>query len=302
MNPHVIRLPPLNALRAFEAAARYLNFRLAAEELGVTQGAVAQHVRGLEADLGIKLFDRLPRTLALTDQGRRYAGHLRRAFELMTDATAALRPEPLRLTISVTPTFASKWLIPRLPAFTAAHPDIELRILASEGLSNFQSDGVDLAVRQGRPPFGPGLVADLVFEHEVVAVCSPTLLGEPPRVLSPGDVDRFTLLNDAHDLWPEFIERALGRNAASTAKQVSFNQTSLAIDAAVAGQGLTVASRFLVEQDIEAKRLVQAFAPTMRGGLDFYVVTPRKLRHPKPTENVRQWLLRHRLEFAEQIR
>src|SRR4051812_42842289 len=104
MSPPATRLPPLNALRAFETAARHSNFRLAAEELGVTQSAVAQQVRGLEADLGAQLFERLPRALALTDQGRRYAGHLRRAFELITEATAALRPEPFRLTISITPT------------------------------------------------------------------------------------------------------------------------------------------------------------------------------------------------------
>lgn len=153
MNRFASRLPPLNALRAFEVSARHLNFRIAAEELGVTQGAVAQHVRGLEADLGLKLFDRMPRALAITDQGRRYASQLRRAFELMTEATAALRPEPLRLTISVTPTFAAKWLIPRLPAFTSQHPDIELRIVASDSLSTFQGDGVDIAVRYGRPPW-----------------------------------------------------------------------------------------------------------------------------------------------------
>jgi LysR family transcriptional regulator, glycine cleavage system transcriptional activator len=117
MKRPLIRLPPLNALRAFEASARHLNFRVAAEELGVTQGAVAQHVRGLEADVGVKLFERLPRSLALTPTGRGYAAQLRRAFELITDATATLRPEPQRLTISVTPTFASKWLIPRLPHF-----------------------------------------------------------------------------------------------------------------------------------------------------------------------------------------
>jgi LysR family transcriptional regulator, glycine cleavage system transcriptional activator len=186
------RLPPLNALRAFEASARHLNFRLAAEELGVTQGAVAQHVRGLEADLAIKLFDRLPRTLALTGPGRSYAAQLRRAFDLMMQATAALRPEPLRLTISVSPTFASKWLIPRLPDFTTAHPEIELQILASESLSNFQSDGVDIAVRQASPPFAADLLVDLLFEQELVAVCSPRLLSHPPRPLQPEEVDRFT--------------------------------------------------------------------------------------------------------------
>lgn len=128
------RLPPLNALRAFEAAARQLNFRLAADELGVTQGAVAQHVRALEADLGLKLFVRQARGLALTDHGRSYATQLRRAFDLIRDATTAMRGGPSRLTISVTPTFAAKWLITRLPAFTAEHPQIELSILATENL------------------------------------------------------------------------------------------------------------------------------------------------------------------------
>jgi LysR family glycine cleavage system transcriptional activator len=117
MSNGIRRLPALNALRAFEVAARHLNFRLAAEELGVTQGAVAQHVRALEAQLGLQLFDRNPRSLSLTPAGRGYVGHIRRAFEIISDATARLRPEPRHLTISVTPTFATRWLLPRLPAF-----------------------------------------------------------------------------------------------------------------------------------------------------------------------------------------
>ncbi len=256
----------------------------------MTRAAIAQHVRSLEADLGLRLFDRLPRTLAITDQGRRYAGQLRRPFELMTDATIALRPEVLRMTISVTPTFASKWLIPRLPAFTSQHPDLELRIIASDTLSNFQSDGVDIAVRYGRPPFGAGLVTDLLFEHEIIAVCSPALLERPPLPLNPLDVGRFTLLNDTHDLWPEFIERALGLSV-SNARQVSFNQTSLAIDSAIAGQGLALTNRFLVEHDLAANRLAQAFEPTLRGSAGYYVLAPRKPCRTKPCTMVRQWLL-----------
>lgn len=237
--------------------------------------------------------NRLPRARALTAPGRGYADHLRRAFELMAEATSARRPEPLRSTISVTPTFAAKWLIPRLPDFTAAHPQVELRVLASETLANFQSDGVDVAVRQGRPPFGPGLVADLLFEQEVVAVCSPTLLPDPPRPLATGELDRFALPHDAHDLWPEFAGRALGRPPPATSKRARFNQTSLAIDAAIAGQGLAVASAFLVEQDLAAGRLVRAFAVGMRGALDSYVVVPRRPRRPEPTGLVRSWLLVH---------
>lgn len=291
MNDKSRRLPPLNALRAFEVAARHLSFRAAADELGVTQGAVAQQVRGLEAELGLKLFDRLPRTLALTNDGRSYVAGIRRAFELITDATAALRPAPLWLTISVTPTFASKWLVPRLPAFLAAHPMIDMRIQASETLSNFQSDAVDIAVRQGQPPFGAGLAADLLFAQEVVAVCSPNLIAGATLPLPAKAIDGFVLLHDTHNLWPEFIDALGAVSAATTPKGVRFNQTSLAIDAAIAGQGLALASRFLVAHDIAAGRLVQPFDLTLRGAHDFYIVAPRKQRHPAATATIRDWLL-----------
>ncbi len=291
MSEPIGRLPPLNALRAFEAAARRLSFRAAADELGVTQGAVAQHVRGLEASLGVKLFERLPRTLALTDEGRAYVTHIRRAFELIREATRAIRPEPLRLTISITSTFAAKWLLPRLPAFTEANPLIDLRILASEGLSNFQSDGVDIAVRQGRPPFGPGLTVDFLFAQEIVAVCSPKLLRRQTAALDPAALKNHVLLHDTHDLWPEFIEKELGISAPPEAKNLRFNQTGLAIDAAISGQGIALVSKFLVETDLSAGRLIQPFAATMRGERDYYVVAPRKQRHPGPAETVRRWLL-----------
>jgi LysR family glycine cleavage system transcriptional activator len=282
------RLPSLNALRAFEAAARHLNFRAAADELGVTQCAVAQHVRGLESDLGLKLFERRPRLLALTSTGRSYATHVARAFALLIEATDNLRPQPLRLTISATPSIAAKWLVPRLPDFTAAHPQLELNILASDALANFQSDGVDIAIRQGRPPFGPGLTADLLFEHEIVAVCRPAM--RPTEE----ELARLPLLRDGHDLWPEFFERALGRPLPLTIRSTRFNQTALAIDAAIAGQGIALASRFLVEPDLAAGRLELATPASMRGGLDFYVVCARKPRHPEQAALVRAWLLAQR--------
>lgn len=288
------QLPSLNALRAFEASARHLNFRLAAAELGVTQGAVAQHVRSLEADLGLKFFDRLPRALALTDQGQAYAREIRRAFDIVVDATAALRPEPLQLTISVTPTFASKWLLPHLPEFTEAHPDLDVRILATASLSNFHSDGVDIAVRQGGPPFSPGIDVDLLFAQELVAVCSPALLTDPPAPLPAHEVSRFPLLIDAHDLWPEFMEKALHQPYSAAARRVRFNQTALAIDAAIAGQGLALASYFLVKRDLEQGRLARAFDATMRGASDYFVISPRKPRRPGPTATVRNWLLQQR--------
>ncbi|MGO4336739.1 transcriptional regulator GcvA [Labrys sp. KB_33_2] len=285
------RLPPLRALRAFEAAARHLNFRLAAEELNVTQGAVAQHIRGLETDLGVKLFERLPRGLALTHAGHSYLPNIRRAFELIADATLGLRPEPARLTISVTPSFATKWLIPRLPQFVAEHPLVDLRILANEGLSNFQSDGVDIAVRQGRLPFGPGLVVERLFSQQVIAVCAPTLLPAGANGIAPAEIPNHTLLHDTHNLWPEFLEGVLGFKPAAEPKRMRFNQTGLAVEAAAAGQGIALASRFLVAGDLASGRLIQPLAAEMSGTHDFYVVLPRRQRHPEPTDAVRRWLI-----------
>ncbi|MGE0154764.1 MAG: LysR substrate-binding domain-containing protein [Reyranellaceae bacterium] len=285
------RLPSLNALKAFEASVRHRNFRLAAEELGVTQGAVAQHVRGLEADLGVSLFERLPRSLAPTMQGRAYAVQIRRAFELISEATAGLRSEMVQLTISATPTFAAKWLIPHLPEFTNVHPNLDLRILATESIANFQSDGVDIAIRQGRPPFGPGLMADLLFEQEVIAVCSPSMLRDNGQPLQPDEIDRYVLLYDLHDLWPEFMEKALQRSFSTRAKRIGFSHSALAIDAAIRGQGIAVVSSFFVKQDMESGVLVKAFDTSMRGIHDHFVVSHQSPRHPEATLLVRDWLL-----------
>ena len=281
MKPALSRLPPLNGLRAFEVAARHLNFRLAAEELGVTQGAVAQQVRGLEAQLGLQLFLRQNRSLALTEAGRSYSSNIRRAFELIADATQVLRPEPAHLTISVTPTFATKWLIPRLPDFTAAHPDIDLRIMASDRIANFQTDAVDLAVRYGRPPFGPGLAADFLFEQVSIAVASPQVAK---------DLTALTLLHDSHDLWPQFLGLAFPQAAPPVLKNTRFNQTSLAIEAAIAGQGLALAARFFVAEDLASGRLQQVLGAELRTGADFYLVAPRKPKNAALVEALRGWL------------
>ncbi|UOA30884.1 Glycine cleavage system transcriptional activator [Sulfitobacter sp. DSM 110093] len=267
-------LPPLNGLRAFAAAGRHMNFRAAAEELGVTQGAVAQQVRGLEDHLGLRLFLREPRGLAFTEEGRAFHASVSRAFEQLLEATDALRIAPARVTVSVTPTFASKWLIPRLSDFTDAHPGIDLRITATDRVASFHADGIDLAVRQARPPFGASLRADLLFAQEVVAVCSPNLQasGDP---LKAADVSCLTLLHDTHDLWPRFTQEAFGHTA-KPARALRFNQTTLSLDAALAGQGVALASRFLVQRDLDAGRLVCPFAHVLEGGLDFYLLTPRQ--------------------------
>jgi LysR family glycine cleavage system transcriptional activator len=274
------KLPPLNGLKAFEAAARHSSFRLAAEELGVTQGAVAQQVRGLEAELGVRLFERLPRMLALTGDGRSYIAGIRRAFEIIARSTRELRPQPVKLTISTTPTFASKWLIPRLPDFTTRHPELDANILATDRISNFQTDGVDLAVRYGRPPFGPGLAAELLFKQEIIAVCSPNLLAGRKAPRSGAELGHFRLLHDAHNLWPEFIEAHFGDNDSTSLKGTTFSQTMYAIEAAIAGQGIVLANRIFVVSDLKERRLVRVFDRSLRGASDFYLVWPRYRKTP----------------------
>jgi LysR family glycine cleavage system transcriptional activator len=284
-------LPPLNALRVFEVVARHLNFRLASEELGVTQAAVAQQVRGLERHLGLKLFERRPRGLGLTDEGRNYSGSVRTALALLNEATRSLKPEPSRVTVSVTPSLASRWLIPRLGTFAQAHADIDLRVLATDRLSRFQTDGVDIAIRYGRPPFGPGLEAKLFLEQRVIAVASPEMIAKNGVPTDIAHLQKFLLLHDAHNFWPEFIAGALREPMRPTARNMRFNQTSLAIEAAITGQGIALASRFFVNDDIASGRLTQIYPHEFQPDKAFYLVWPRRAQEAHALTTVRGWLV-----------
>ncbi|MBW3096141.1 LysR substrate-binding domain-containing protein [Pseudohoeflea coraliihabitans] len=285
-------LPSLNALRAFEAAGRNLTFRAAAAELGVTQGAVAQQVRALEATLGVPLFKRHAKGLALTTAGRGYHGRIGEAFATIREATAMLQPGIDRVMISVTPTFAAKWLIPNLPAFSAAHPEIDLRVLATESRSSFHGDGIDLAIRQGSPPFGASLHSHLMFRNTIIAVAAPALLtGKAPMTAEA--LESLPRLHDGHDLWPRFSAR-LGlspHDSERTARGMRFNQTALTIDAALAGQGVALASRFLVERDLNAGQLVQLTQESLTEETAFYLILRRGPQRSEAIEKVVAWLL-----------
>ncbi|MNG78975.1 Glycine cleavage system transcriptional activator [compost metagenome] len=283
-------LPSLNALRVFEVVARHLNFRVAAEELGVTQAAVAQQIRGLEASLDLRLFVRLPRGLALTDAGLGYSGSIRSALAMIDEATRLLRPQTAHLTVSVTPTFASKWLIPRLGNFAQSHADIDLRVLATDRLSHFSTDGVDIAVRYGKPEFGAGLNSELLMEQRIVAVASPKLFGGGAAPVSFEQLQEFIMLHDAHNFWPQFLADLFPQHAQPTAKNLRFNQTSLAIEAAINGQGIALASLAFVSDDMLAGRLIQVFVQQIRLDKSFYLVWPRKLQQPESLSVVQQWL------------
>ncbi|MFJ2982642.1 MULTISPECIES: LysR substrate-binding domain-containing protein [unclassified Pseudomonas] len=289
-------LPSLNALRVLEVVARHLNFRLAAEELGVTQAAVAQQIRGLEASLGIRLFERLPRGLGLTDAGHAYSASVRSAFVMLEEATRLLKPAPSHLTVSVTPTFAAKWLIPKLGAFADAHPDIDLRVLATDRLSHFHNEGVDIAVRYGQPPFGPGLNAELLMEQRIVAVASPGLLADKGVPDSFAALQRLIILHDAHNFWPAFTAAVFPGHGQASAKNLRFNQTSLAIEAAASGQGVALANAAFVKDDIAAGRLVQVFAPSLQLEKAFYLVWLRKAHQSCAFSVVKEWLIQQGAE------
>lgn len=283
-------LPPLSGLRAFAVAGRTLNFRMAAERLGVTHGAVAQQVRGLEAQLGVALFRRGSRGLTLTDAGRSYHQAVGRAFDDLTEATRRLAQSRASVTLSVPPTFAAKWLLPRLPAFTANHAEIDLRLLATERLSSFWSDGVDLVVRLTRPPFSAGLRADLLFRQDLVAVCAPNLAPNGTLPVDRDTITKLTLLHDSHDRWPEFFQRHFGGLRESSRPALRFNQTALCIDAALAGQGAALVSRFLVGEHLEAGQLIMLWENALESDQHFFLLGPREARRGASAA-VRDWLV-----------
>lgn len=287
------RMPPLASLRAFDAAARHLNFRLAAEELNVTHGAVAQQIRALEASLGARLFEREPRGLALTPTGRAMHPQIRRAFALIAGALASVEPTRERdrrgVTVTVTPSFAARWLIPRLGHFAAIDPDVEVRVLASEAMERLGGHGLpDLAVRLSAPPFERAVEAELLLAGDLFPVCSPSLAG---KLTTPADLAGATLLHDAHDAWPLWLE--LANAPAPPAVGRRFNQTALALGAALDGQGVALAPAALVADDLAQRRLVAPFGGRMRlaSGRAFYLITPRLARTRPEVSAFRDWLL-----------
>lgn len=277
-------LPPLNAMRAFEVAGRRLNFRVAAEELGVSQGAVAQQVRLLEDHIGLALFERLPRGLRLTPQGAAYLAEVTRAFDTLGDATQQLLLRSEAVTISVTPTFATKLLIPELAAFNAALPGLELRTVATEALSDFDRDQVDIAVRLSRPPFAASLDACLLFRQELVPVASPHLVGELNLPLTVEQLAELPLLHDAHNNFAK-VFGTHGRLPGA-----AFNQTGHALDAALAGQGVAIACRTFVQADIDAGRLVAVAAmQPSTDSPDYYLIRKRTTSPRKAVDAVWNW-------------
>ena len=286
------RLPPLNALRSFEAAARHESFTRAAEELCVTQGAVSHQVKALEAALGIKLFNRERQRLIITEAGRDYLAVLRDAFDRIAVGTERLvqRQTSGVLTVSTSPDFAAKWLVNRLGRFAEAHPGIDLRISATLHHIDFAREDVDLAVRHGDGSWA-GLDVARLSTEQLFAVCSPKLLRGRQRISKPADVLKFPLLHlDDRKDWARWLEAAGVANA-ELAHGPVLNRASMIIDAAVDGQGIALARTTLAAWDLINGRLVRPLAETLRLSKTYWIVCPKATSTLPKIQTFRDWLL-----------
>jgi len=295
-----VPLPPLTGLRAFEAAARHLSFKKAAEELHVTPAAISQQVRGLEDYVGRALFRRLTRALALTEAGAAAQPLLREGFDRLAEAAEAMRAEPQSgiLTVSVAPSFGAKWLVPRLDRFRERHPEFDVRIDATDALTNFAGDGVDLALRYGRGVYR-NLQSECLMSETAFPVCSPRLLERGPPLEKPADLAGHTLLHvqwkmeqEAAPNWRMWL-RAAGVEQIDAARGPRFSVDSLAVQAAIEGHGVALASAALVEDDLKAGRLVRPFPPSVCEATAFcyyLVYPPDKAGNPK-VRAFREWVM-----------
>src|SRR5258706_10028708 len=304
------RLPPLNALRAFEAAARHLSFKNSARELHVTPGAVSHQVKVLEENLGMPLFRRLTRALELTPEGQALLPKVQEGLRGLAGAVERVRTrtEARMLPVLAPPNFAARWLVPRLGRFTALHPDVDLHIASRPTMIDGRDDS-DLAPHPEASEvapiamvrFGDGRYAnarvDAVFSAVYVPVCSPKLLRGPNALRKPEDLRHHALLHDdtvveegARPSWPAWLH-AVGLDDIDAARGTHFSDASLSFGATVEGLGVALAMKPLVASEIEAGRLAVPFDITAPAAYSYYLVTPEASAAGGSLDSFRQWLL-----------
>lgn len=286
------RLPPLNALKAFEAAARHESFTRAAEELCVTQGAVSHQVKALEAELAVKLFNRERQRLIITEAGREYLAVVRDALDRIAIGTDRLlqRQNSGVLTVSTSPDFAAKWLVHRLGHFVEAHTGIDLRVSATLHHVDFTREDVDLAVRHGDGNW-PGLDAVRLSPEQLFAVCSPKLLSSRKRLARPADLLKFPLIHmDSRAEWNSWLQEA-GFDGEAVTHGPVLNRASMVIDAAINGQGIALARTTLAAWDLLNGRLVRPFALSLPLKRTYWIVCPKATASLPKIVTFRDWLL-----------
>lgn len=298
------RLPPLNALRAFEATARHMSFSKAAEELNLTPSALSYQVRMLEEFLSVKLFKRLNRAIELTDHGQRIFPGVRESFELMSDAMGRLTadtPDHI-LVVSTGPSFAAKWLTPRIVSFMEACPDLEMRVSASLALIDFVEDRVDVSVRFGAGRY-EGLHAERLAGDWTTPMVAPQLLEGENALRTPADIAKHTLLHDDSikylpnaPVWKDWLREA-GVSGIDTGKGARFNHADHALNAAAKGSGVVLGRGVLAADDLDMGRLAIPFPElTIDTGFAFYFVCPPIMLNRPKVQQFREWVFD---EFAK---
>ncbi len=304
------QLPPLNALRAFEAVARLQSFTKAADELSVTRAAVSHQIKNLEEYVGFALFERHTRSISLTAAGEVALPKLREGFNNISDAVHLMNTYLANesITVWMAPSFASKWLVPRLHNFSTLYPDIDMQISAVAGLIDtaensgfsmeelFRSNDVDVVIRFGKGNY-PGCKVHKLFSVEAVPLCSPALLNDPERPLqNPEDLKHHTLLHDNTDYigrpaWSKWLKDA-GVQGVKHNRGLRFNHISLAIDAAIDGQGVLLGLKALARSDIEAGRLCIPFSQTMPIEMSYYAIYPESAEsNQHAVESFVKWIV-----------
>ena len=283
------RLPPLKALLAFEAVSRHPSFAQGAAELGVTPSAVSHQIQQLEDFLGVQLFRREPGRAVLSAAGRIYAQEIRNAFGLMADATNLVAPQSQsgHLVIASSPSFAAKWLQPRLPGFLAAHPGVKIRLSTLSSSDTLDKDRCDIAIVYGRAP-AQGRVEALLTET-LRPLCSAAVAA---GLRSPGDLAQATLIHSVNALsWAEYLRR-IGHGDIRPANEIWLDRSTIAIDAAVAGLGVILESELLAEQELRDGRLVAPFAgPTVELRTEsYFLIRPPGFRNGTQVAKFESWL------------
>ncbi|TAI66271.1 transcriptional regulator GcvA [Bradyrhizobium sp. Leo170] len=289
------RLPSLNGLRAFEAAARHLSFTQAAAELNVTQTAISHQIKRLEQELGVRLFVRQNRALTLTPKAAEYLPGVRAAFNDLKLATDRLlrREDDHVLTVSTLASLAAKWLLPRLSTFQEAHPGVDVRITTSTSLVDFQRDNVDAAIRYGRGQW-QGLRADWLMADELFPVCSPSLLNGEKPLKCPEDLRGHVLLHTSNansDDWRLWLTAAGLPADLSKQPGITFDLIFMTIQAAIDGIGVAMGRTSYVQDDIAKGRLVVPFKITLPADAGFYLVSPQARADSPKLAAFRQWMV-----------
>ncbi|MFY8272777.1 transcriptional regulator GcvA [Pseudoalteromonas sp. SSDWG2] len=286
------RLPPLNSLKAFEAAARHLSFTKAAEELYVTQAAVSHQIKSLEEHLGLKLFLRKNRSLLLTEEGQGYFLDIKEIFSQLVDATDRLLARGAKgsLTVSLTPSFAIQWLVPRLSLFHEQHPDIDVRIKAQDQDENSLQDDVDVAIYYGRGHWS-GVETHKLHTEYLVPLCSPMLLTGPKPLNEPTDLKNHTLLHDStRRPWKVWMKTAGVRNVQVNQGPI-FSHSSMAMQAAAHGQGVALGNLVLAKPEIDAGRLIVPFNHSLESKNAYYLVFREAQSELGKIVSFKEWML-----------